>query len=100
VYRGLRPRRDTCQSHIMVLASSIMMNQRRTTVSAPSGALATLEAEANRRGVPLATVLREAVEEKARSLRATRRPRTGIARSSDGRSAAEVTGEPIAEDPL
>ena len=30
----------------------------------------------------------------ARSLRATRRPRTGIARSSDGRSAAEVTGRP------
>jgi len=44
--------------------------------------------------------LREAVEEKARSLRASRRPRTGIARSSDGRSAAEVTAEPIAEDPL
>jgi len=84
----------------MVLASRIMMNQRRTTVSAPSGTLATLEAEANRRGVSLATVLREAVEEKARSLRATRRPRTGIARSSDGRSAAEVTAEPIAEDPL
>jgi len=33
------------------------------------------------------------------ALRATRRPRTGIARSSDGRSAAEVTAEPIAEDP-
>lgn len=76
------------------------MNQRRTTVSAPSEALATLEAEANRRGVPLATVLREAVEEKARSLRATRRPRIGVARSNDGRSAAEVTAEPIAEDSL
>lgn len=83
----------------MVLASRIMMNQRRTTVSASSGVLATLEAEANRRGVSLATVLREAVEEKARSLRAARRPRTGVARSSDGRSAAEVTAEPIAEAP-
>jgi hypothetical protein len=83
----------------MVLASRIMMKERRTTVSAPSGALATLEAEANRRGVSLATVLREAVEEKARALRGTRRPRIGIARSSDGRGAAEVTAEPIAEDP-
>jgi hypothetical protein len=49
--------------------------------------------------VSLATVLREAVEEKARALRGTRRPRIGIARSSDGRGAAEVTAEPIAEDP-
>lgn len=91
---------QTCVERIMLLASCIMMKIRRTTVSAANGTLATLEAEANRRGVPLATVLREAVEEKARSLRATRRPRTGIARSSDGRSAAEVTAEPIAEDPL
>lgn len=85
---------------IMLLASCIMMSERRTTVSAPSATLATLEAEANRRGVPLATVLREAVEEKALSLRATRRPRTGIARSSDGRNAAEITAEPIAEEPF
>ncbi len=82
-----------------MLASRIMVKQRRTTVSAPTGALATLEAEASRRGVPLATVLREAVEEKAISLRAARRPRTGIARSSDGLSAAEVTAEPIADEP-
>jgi len=83
----------------MLLASCIM-NQRRTTVGATNGALATLEAEANRRGVSLATILREALEEKASSLRAARRPRIGIARSRDGRSAAEVTGEPIAEEPV
>lgn len=67
-------------------------------MSAPVATLRTLEAEAQRRGVPLATLLREAVEEKARSLRA-RRPRVGVARSTDGRSAAEVTAEPVAEPP-
>ncbi len=68
-------------------------------MSAPAATLRTLEAEAQRRGVPLATLLREAVEDKARSLRARRRPRVGVARSTDGRSAAEVTAEPIAEPP-
>lgn len=82
----------------MVLESCIMMNDRRTTVTASRETMATLDAEADRRGVPLATVLREAVEEKARLLRA-RRPRTGIARSTDGRSAAEVASEPIADEP-
>jgi hypothetical protein len=84
-----------------MLASCIMVtHRRRTTVSAASDALETLEAEAQRRGVSLGSVLREAVEEKALSLRAARRPRTGVASSSDGRSAAEVTAEPVAEDPL
>jgi len=76
-----------------------MTQLRRTTVSAPQVALRTLEAEAQRRGVPLATLLREAVEEKAQALRARRRPRVGVARSTDGRSAAEVTAESGAEEP-
>lgn len=74
-------------------------HRERTTVSAPRPALRTLEAEATRRGVPLSRLLREAVEEKATTVRATRRPRIGVARSTDGRSAADVTAKPIAEDP-
>jgi hypothetical protein len=76
-----------------------MTELRRTTVSAPQAALRTLEAEADRRGVPLTALLREAVEEKAHALRNRRRPRVGVVRSTDGRSAAEVTAEPIAEEP-
>jgi hypothetical protein len=82
-----------------MLASRIMTQLRRTTVSAPQAAIRTLEAEAQRRRVSLATLLREAVEEKAQDLRTRRRPRVGVARSTDGRSAAEVTAEPVAEDP-
>ena len=76
-----------------------MTDLRRTTVSAPPGALRTLEAEAERRRVPLTVLLREAVEEKAEALRAARRPRVGVARSTDGLTAAEVTAEPIADEP-
>lgn len=76
-----------------------MTQIRRTTVSAPVAALRTLEAEAQRRNVPLATILREAVEEKSRQLRGRRRPRVAVARSTDGRSAAAVTAEPVAEPP-
>jgi hypothetical protein len=83
----------------MMLASRIMTHLRRTTVSAPQDALRTLEAEAERRRVPLATLLREAVEDKAMELRTRRRPRVGVARSTDGHSAAEVTAEPVAEEP-
>jgi hypothetical protein len=72
---------------------------RRTTVAAEHEALDTLEAEARRRGVPLTAVLAEAVEEKAASIRAARRPRVALGRSRDGRSAAEVTAEPVAEPP-
>jgi hypothetical protein len=72
---------------------------RRTTVAADHNALDTLEAEARRRGVPLTAVLAEAVEEKAASIRSARRPRLGIGRSTDGRSAAELTAEPVAEPP-
>jgi len=90
---------SSCRSRITMLASSIMAQLRRTTVSAPQAAIRTLEAEAQRRRVSLATLLREAVEEKAQQLRTRRRPRVGVARSTDGRSAAEVTAEPVAEDP-
>lgn len=76
-----------------------MTHLRRTTVSAPTEALDTLKAEASRRGVPLTTLLREAVEAKAQALRQARRPRVGVARSTDGRSAADVTAEPVAEAP-
>jgi Ribbon-helix-helix protein, copG family len=82
-----------------MLASRIMQKLRRTTVAASNAALGTLEAEAARRGVPVSTLLREAIEEKARALRAGRRPRVGVARSVDGLGAADVAGEPIAEHP-
>jgi hypothetical protein len=72
---------------------------RRTTVTARRSSLDTLEAEARRRGVALTAVLAEAIEEKASALHAARRPRLGIARSTDGRSAAEVTAQPIAQPP-
>jgi hypothetical protein len=82
-----------------MLAYNIMTHLRRTTVSAPPAVLRTLEAEAQRRSVPLAALLREAVEEKAHALRSGRRPRVGVARSTDGRSAAELTAEPVADEP-
>jgi hypothetical protein len=72
---------------------------RRTTVAADRKALDTLEAEAHRRGVPLTALLAEAIEEKAASIRAARRPRVGIGRSTDGRSAADLTPEPVGEPP-
>jgi hypothetical protein len=71
---------------------------RRTTVTAQVSALRTLEAEAHRRGVPLSTLLREAVEDKATELRRQRRPRVGVARSTDGRAARDVTSEPISDE--
>ncbi|MGI8945801.1 MAG: hypothetical protein ACR2GL_06135 [Thermoleophilaceae bacterium] len=72
---------------------------KRTTVTANRDALATLEAEAQRRGAPLTAVLAEAVEEKAASVRAARRPRLGRGRSTDGRRAAETTADPVAQPP-
>jgi hypothetical protein len=41
----------------------------------------------------------EAIDEKAQALHASRRPRFGVASSTDGRSAAQTTGEPIAYPP-
>ncbi len=61
--------------------------------------LDTFEAEARRRGVALTAVLAEAVDEKAAALLGARRPRLGLGRSTDGRSAAELTAEPVAEQP-
>ncbi len=69
---------------------------RRTTLSAPVDDLATLEREAQRRGVALTVVLGEAVTEKAAALRTRRRPQVGVARSTDGRSAREVAADPVA----
>lgn len=81
-----------------MLASPIMV-QRRTTVLVDEDALATLGFEAKRRSVPLAELLREAIDDKVLTLRTDRRPRVGVARSSDGRSAADMTGDPVADDP-
>jgi hypothetical protein len=72
---------------------------RRTTVAASRSSLETLEAEARRRGVSLSALMAEAIEEKASKLHASRRPRLGVARSTDGRSAADVTSEPVAHPP-
>lgn len=80
------------------MLESRIMARRRTTVAADSGALATIEAEARRRGVPLTAVLAEAIDEKAAALRAGRRPRLGVARSTDGRRASEVASDPVARD--
>ena len=77
-----------------------MTQLRRTTVSARPATIDTLEAEARRRGVSLAVLIREAVEEKAKGLRDARRPRVGVARSTDGRAAADLAAEPVAEDPV
>ncbi len=71
----------------------------RTTVTATTDDIRTLQAEADRRGVSLNAILREAVEDKARALRSSRQPRVGVARSMDGRRAADATSEPVAEDP-
>jgi hypothetical protein len=81
------------------MLASCIMRQRRTTVMVDEDALATLGFEAKRRNVPLAEVLREAIDEKAVALRTGRRPRVGVARSTDGRRASEVTAEPVAEPP-
>jgi hypothetical protein len=81
------------------MLTSRIMNQRRTTVLLDDDVLATLGFEAKRRNVSLAEIVREAVGARAAELRSGRRPRVGVARSTDGRSAAEVTAEPIAESP-
>ena len=61
--------------------------------------LATLGFEAKRRNVALAEVLREAIDEKAVALRSSRRPRVGIASSTDGQRVSLITAEPVAEAP-
>lgn len=76
-------------------ASRIML--RRTTLTADEDTLATLQAEADRRGTSLASILREAAQDKAAELRAARRPRVGYGRSTDGLRAADTTSDPVAE---
>jgi hypothetical protein len=56
------------------------MPTRRTTLSADRDDLALLEAEARRRGVSLAQVLREVVARRADELRQDRAPRFGVGR--------------------
>lgn len=75
------------------------MSQRRTTVLLDEDVLATLGFEAKRRNVSVAELVREAVDAQLIGLRAARRPRVGVARATDGRSAAEVTAEPVADAP-
>jgi hypothetical protein len=82
-----------------MLASRIMRQLKRTTVTARRDSLATLENEAARRGVSLSALLAEAVDEKAAGIRAERRPRVGMGRSKDGRSARELASEPVARPP-
>jgi hypothetical protein len=75
------------------------MHQRRTTVTASSDSLATLQREAKRRGVSLTVVLAEAVDEKAAAIRGARRPRVGLGESTDDRRAADLASEPVARPP-
>jgi hypothetical protein len=56
----------------------------RTTLTAEKDDLETLRAEARRRGVSLARLLREIVAEEAQELRAGRRPRLGTGRGGRG----------------
>lgn len=83
----------------MIDSHIVSRRPQRTTVAADPESLETLRAEAHRRGVALTVVLSEAVDEKAAAVRVSRRPRVGIGRSNDGRSAADVTEEPIAHPP-
>ncbi len=66
---------------------------KRTTVSANDDDYLVLEREAERRGVPLAHILREAVMEYAAEVRAARKPRLGIASGDPGLSQESVDDE-------
>ena len=68
-------------------------------MSADAEDLATLEAEARRRGSSVSAVLAEAVEEKAIAIKRAHRPRLGLGRSTDGASAARTATEPVARSP-
>ena len=74
--------------------ASIWCVIRRTTLAAEDADLAVLEAEARRRGVSLAQVLREVVAGEADRLRERRRPRFGIVNSGgSGVAQASVDDE-------
>jgi len=82
-----------------LLALRIVNAGRRITVSASEESVRTQETEASPRDVPGTAVVRDAVDQNAHAIRAAGRPQVGLARSIDGRAAAELTAEPIAEEP-
>lgn len=63
----------------------------RTTVAADSADLAVLRDEARRRRVSLSTLLRQAVAREASELRASRRPRFGVANGGGAASTAAAS---------
>lgn len=69
------------------------MSARRTTLAADRDDLAVLEGEARRRGVSLAQVLREIVQERATELRRERAPRFGLGRGDGNLSQDSVEDE-------
>lgn len=73
------------------------MTIKRTTVAAEADDLMVLDGEARRRGISLASVLREAVATEAARLRGGAQPRFGIARSGVGaaRVAAKDESAPM-----
>jgi ABC-type histidine transport system ATPase subunit len=71
---------------------------RRTTIVAPDDLLGRLRAEASERGVSLAAVIREALEEKARAFRP--KPRSlGVGDSGRTDIARRTAEEPAIPDP-
>jgi len=77
----------TTATALMMYDACIMNQMRRTTITARATSLATLEAEAERRGLSLSALIAEALDEKAEALRARRRPRLGLG-DSQGRHPA------------
>jgi hypothetical protein len=69
------------------------MQTRRTTLAASNDDLALLEAEARRRKVSLAHMLRELVEREAAALRDARKPRFGVVRTKQGAAQAASADE-------
>jgi hypothetical protein len=69
------------------------MATRRTTLAADPTDLALLEDEARRRGISLASLLREVVADRAAELRLNRRPRFGVVSVGGGIARASVEDE-------
>ena len=90
---------DPCASCITMLASTHDTTPTNDSQRAAGRPPRRSRPRPNAAAFHLAAVLREAVEEKAIALRARRRPRVGVARSTDGRRAADVTSEPVAHEP-
>jgi hypothetical protein len=66
---------------------------RRTTLAAEQEDLAVVEADARRRGVSLASALRDIVAREAGALRSQSRPRFGVGRSDQGAATAATQDE-------